>query len=1049
MARILNLFRLVSTVAIFSVLWESSVFAQINLDSNLVAFYPFTINAGDSSGNSNHGTLFGGALASGNLIIGNNSSDYLSLPNGVLNGVTDFAISAEVLFSTSNSSLNNLLSAAVGGSTNELLWGYNYGTDRWYYFLEGVAYDFSVGTSPQLGISQHVVLQRRHDTVQCFRNGLLLYEEIVTASQIDVASGGLIIGQEQDAVGGSFDPDQSLSGEVDNLRFYHRPLSGREIDSLNPHASEMNVALSFTALTDYGVVVAGNQTVSVTVANRSAADLQSLNISWEVNGVLQPIVNASINDLPLGDSVEIQLGPYPFVLNQNYEIKAWTTAPNGSTDQIPSDDTAQVANLYVATDSVRQALYLDGNGDYANLNWSARGLDGLTTFTIEFWLKSDPNGYSENAAVLGVNRQNIDNRLLFFVLPNGTANAGKLRATTSASTVITSNRVIADGGWHHVAYVKDGSNVLLYVDGTLDITSPGTVTLAASDNWSVGQEYDNIRHSNFYAGYVDELRIWSTARSETDIQDWLFDNNGLYQQGGLISVWHFDSFAETIAYDRKSCRHGFLFNNARIVNNGAPISDIHTDPLDVCGCTQNVDLDTWDQKGGFSFGTWQQDATGTSVEQLVNVSSASEFPTFLVSPQDFMNVRIGFDMEVTTSSDNDFIGFVFGYRGPDVNPREYDFWLFDWKKEEQTFISRFAPEGKFLSRVQGDMTGANSLDPFWAHSPGNGVTVVDSIIGIGTGWEHDSMYHVTLTFTSSRAIIEVNGDTLFDHTACYNPGKFGFYAFSQRNVVFSNLSYEPLIDFTISDQEVCTGKPVLFQLLRDSCEGGLAEQNLYRWEWNYGDGATSIGDSASHTYTQSGTFLSSFQATDVLGCNDTAFKSVQVVSGPTPDLGADTSICPGDTLSLSPNQGFPVYSWNTGETGPSISVADSGLYVLSTTSDDGCSGVDSIFVALKSLEDSACQSVGITPATQQETVSMYPNPAYDRLTIETLTAPSDELKIRFISLLGRETQMAGEIESISGRSRLLLDISSLAPGIHIVVISQRDQIIFTQKLVKE
>jgi hypothetical protein len=54
----------------------------------------------------------------------------------------------------------------------------------------------------------------------------------VNADPISVAPDGLFLGQEQDAIGGSFDQRQSWAGEMDNVRFYNRPLSADEIQRL-------------------------------------------------------------------------------------------------------------------------------------------------------------------------------------------------------------------------------------------------------------------------------------------------------------------------------------------------------------------------------------------------------------------------------------------------------------------------------------------------------------------------------------------------------------------------------------------------------------------------------------------------------------------------------------------------------------------------------------------------------------------------------------------------------------------------------------------------
>nr|NIV96579.1 hypothetical protein [candidate division KSB1 bacterium] len=61
----------------------------------------------------------------------------------------------------------------------------------------------------------------------------------VSADPIDVAENGYFAGQEQDAVGGSFNQRQSWAGEMDNLRFYDRVLTEAEIQKLagEPHSN--------------------------------------------------------------------------------------------------------------------------------------------------------------------------------------------------------------------------------------------------------------------------------------------------------------------------------------------------------------------------------------------------------------------------------------------------------------------------------------------------------------------------------------------------------------------------------------------------------------------------------------------------------------------------------------------------------------------------------------------------------------------------------------------------------------------------------------------
>ncbi len=59
-----------------------------------------------------------------------------------------------------------------------------------------------------------------------------------------------------------------------------------------------------------------------------------------------------------------------------------------------------------------------------------------------------------------------------------------------------------------------------------------------------------------------------------------------------------------------------------------------------------------------------------------------------------------------------------------------------------------------------------------------------------------------------------------------------------------------------------------------------------------------------------------------------------------------TTLCDGDTVTLSASDGFAHYRWSTGQTSPRISVTKPGTYTLTATDSAGCSTSDSITIAL-------------------------------------------------------------------------------------------------------
>ena len=212
-----------------------------NLANGLVAHYEFEGNADDSSGNGHNGEVIGATLTSDRFgdtngayhIAADTSYDRISLPAETVNGLEDFTIASWVKASSLNSSWNSIVSAARLGSYNELLLGYNGSAGKWGLWLAGIVYDDSFD-SMDLGLEQwtHVTYTRVDSTVSIYLDGALSQSMAANDTALVVDDGGVIIGQEQDAVGGSFEARQSLNGDIDSLHIYNRALSSAEVQAL-------------------------------------------------------------------------------------------------------------------------------------------------------------------------------------------------------------------------------------------------------------------------------------------------------------------------------------------------------------------------------------------------------------------------------------------------------------------------------------------------------------------------------------------------------------------------------------------------------------------------------------------------------------------------------------------------------------------------------------------------------------------------------------------------------------------------------------------------
>ncbi|WP_427981908.1 hypothetical protein [Agarivorans sp.] len=202
----------------------------------------------------------------------------------------------------------------------------------------------------------------------------------------------------------------------------------------------------------------------------------------------------------------------------------------------------------------------------------------------------------------------------------------------------------------------------------------------------------------------------------------------------------------------------------------------------------SVDLSSWSSEGQ---GNWQVQTGNDAVRQSVNGAPTVFFDSSLSA----LDAAMSGSISVRTSSDDDFIGFVLGYQSGELNSASADFWLVDWKQGTQSEAAR----GLALSHVTG-------TQDYWRHTGSVNEIARGATLG-STGWADFASYDFDLVYTSSLLQVLVNGNLELSVSAAqagvaeFADGAFGFYNYSQSDVLYSGLIEQAAEDVAVSVSE--------------------------------------------------------------------------------------------------------------------------------------------------------------------------------------------------------------------------------------------------------
>jgi hypothetical protein len=160
---------------------------------------------------------------------------------------------------------------------------------------------------------------------------------------------------------------------------------------------------------------------------------------------------------------------------------------------------------------IGSALELDGIEDYVDCG-NAVIFDMTDKITLSVWVKTNDTGNGEHNPYVtkgdtayGI-KHFTSNSIEFFVFDSGEWYQARSAAQNGSF----------NGIWHYLAGTYDGSQIKLYIDGILQAVTDHIGSIA-TNTFAVNIGRNSETTDRFYAGVIDEVRIYNRVLSQAEI----------------------------------------------------------------------------------------------------------------------------------------------------------------------------------------------------------------------------------------------------------------------------------------------------------------------------------------------------------------------------------------------------------------------------------------------------------------------------------------------------------------------------------------------------
>jgi len=294
----------------------------------------------------------------------------------------------------------------------------------------------------------------------------------------------------------------------------------------------------------------GSYTLSYVAVDAQGNESQPVTRTVTITDATPPTV--------ITQDITVQLGADGTVSITPDQIDNGSSDPSGISNYALSQTTFDCND--VSADPYQNLFALDIHGNTSSIATVASSTELNITgdLTVETWFRIDSKPTNDWVRLLGKGSSTTRNYGLWYNT-NGTILFQQFGRNASNQVVaageVLSAATLNNGQWYHLAGVRRGNTVELYLDGALMASSTTTFT-PSTDNTPLRIGGASDMHS-VLNGQMDEVRIWNVARSANEVQA-NFDRPLEGTESGLVAYYRFDAGNGTVLEDWAGNNDGAL-----------------------------------------------------------------------------------------------------------------------------------------------------------------------------------------------------------------------------------------------------------------------------------------------------------------------------------------------------------------------------------------------------------------------------------------------------------------------------------------------------------